>query len=88
MAWSADLHALLPMEIRCIILDIMHQDGPFDLLMPSFNLLSCCTDSTVIYGELKLLLVHLASNMIHQTLFMVIVPGYSIKPHNILNHIW
>ncbi len=33
-------------------------------------------------------MVHLALDRIHQILFMVLVPGYSIKPHNVLDHIW
>ena len=65
-----------------------YQDGPYDLLAPTFNLNTYRTDSTVIYGELKSPVVHLASETIHQTLFMVLVPGYSIEPHNVLNHIW
>ncbi len=70
------------------ILDITHQDGPFDLLAPSFKLLSCRTDSTAMYGELKLLVVRLTSNTIILTMFMVLVPGYLIESHNVLDHIW
>ena len=70
------------------ILDITHQDGPFDLLAPSFNLLPCRTDSTAVYGELKSLVVRLASDTIHQTICMELVPGYSIELHNVLEHIW
>ena len=33
-------------------------------------------------------MVRLASETIHQTLFMDLVPGYSIKSHNVLDHIW
>jgi hypothetical protein len=32
--------------------------------------------------------VRLASETIHQTLFMVLFPGYLIEPHNVLDHIW
>jgi hypothetical protein len=85
---AADLCTLPSMEIKCNILNIMHQDGPFNFLAPSFNLSSCRIDSTAIHGELKLLVVCLASDTIHQTLFMVLIPGYSIEPHNALNHIW
>ena len=70
------------------ILDITHQDGPFDLLAPSFNLLPCRTDSTAVYGELKSLVVRFASDMIHQTIFMELALGYSIELHNVLKHIW
>ncbi len=49
---------------------------------------SCRTDSTAIYGELKLLVVRLTSDTIHQMRFMELVPGYSIEPHNVLEHIW
>jgi hypothetical protein len=61
----AELRMLSTVNIQSKILDITHQDGPFDLLAPSFNLTSCCTDSTAIYGELKSLVVRLASNTIH-----------------------
>ncbi len=90
MSWlgPADLCTLSTVDVHCKILDITHQDGPFDLLAPSFNLTSCCTDSTAVYGELKSLVVRLTSNTIHQTMFMELVPGYSIEPHNVLKHIW
>jgi hypothetical protein len=84
----ADLRTLSTVDIQCKILDIMHQDGPFDILAPSFNLTSCRTDSTSIYGELKLLVVRLVSDTIHQTMFMELVPSYSIEPHNVLEHVW
>jgi hypothetical protein len=32
--------------------------------------------------------VRLALDTIHQTMFMELVPGYSIEPHNVLEHIW
>jgi hypothetical protein len=50
--------------------------------------MSCRTNSTRIYGKLKLMVVRLASDTIHTTLFKVLVPGYSIKPQHVLNHIW
>jgi hypothetical protein len=34
------------------------------------------------------MVVRLASNTIHNTLFTVLVPGYSIKPQQVLDHIW
>ncbi len=85
---AADLRMMSTTNVQRAILDITHQDGPFDLLAPSFNLLSCRTDSTAGYGELKLLVVRLASDTVHETMFLVLVPGYSIKPHNVLDHIW
>jgi hypothetical protein len=45
---AADLCTLSPMEIKQEILDNTHQDGPFDLFVPSFNLPSCRMDSTAI----------------------------------------
>ena len=45
-------------------------------------------DSKEVYGKLKSSVVRLASKTIHQTLFMVLVLGYSIKPQNVLDHIW
>ena len=84
----SDLRTMSTVSVQRDILGITHQDGPYDLLAPSFNLSSCRTDSTAVYGELKSLVVHLASDTIHQTMFMELVPGYSIEPHNILEHIW
>jgi hypothetical protein len=75
-------------NVRLLILDATHQYAPYDLLEPVFNLSSCRTDSTVIYGELKSQVVRLASPTIHQQLFEVLVPGYSLEPHSVLNHIW
>ena len=83
-----DLRTLSVDEVRRDILHQTHQDGPYDLLAPSFNLTSCRTDSQTVYGELKSLVVRLASETIHDTLFRVLVPGYSIEPHNVLDHIW
>ena len=84
----ADLRTLSVDEVQRDILHQTHQDGPYDLLAPSFNLTSCRTDSQTVYGELKSLVVRLASETIHDTLFRVLVPGYSIEPHNVLDHIW
>ena len=50
---AADLRTLTVEAIKRDILDATHQDGPYDLLAPSFNLTSCRTESTVTYGELK-----------------------------------
>jgi hypothetical protein len=75
-------------EIKRDILGGTHHDAPYDLLEPSFNLTSYRTDSTVIYGELKSQVVRLASATIHQQLFEVLVPGYTLEPHNVFDHIW
>ncbi len=85
---AADLRTLTTKTIQRDILDATHQDGPYDLLEPSFNLTSCCTESTVTYGELKSQVVRLASATIYQQLFEVLVPGYTLEPHNILDHIF
>jgi hypothetical protein len=42
----------------------------------------------VTYSKLKSQVVHLASATIHQQLFEVLVPGYTLEPHNVLDHIW
>ena len=84
----ADLRTLSPEEIQRTILSETHQDGPFDLLQPAFNLSSCQTDSSVVYGNLKSLVVKLASNSVHEKLFSELVPGYSMEPHSVLEHIW
>ena len=53
----SDLRTMSTVSIQREILGITHQDGPYDLLAPSFNLTSCRMDSTAIYGELKSLVV-------------------------------
>jgi hypothetical protein len=83
-----DLWTLSAAEVKHTILDVMHQDGLYKLLVPSFNHTSCRTDITGVYGKLNLMVVHLASDTIHTTLFMVLIPGYSIKPQHLLDHIW
>ena len=85
---AADLRILSPLEIQRDILDETHQDGPFDLLQPAFNLTTCKTDSSVVYGNLKTLVVKLASDTVHEQLFSVLVPGYSMEPHSVFEHIW
>jgi hypothetical protein len=42
----------------------------------------------VVYGNLKTLVVKLASNTFHKQLFSLLVPGYSMEPHSVLEHIW
>jgi hypothetical protein len=84
----ADLRTLSVAEVERDILGATHQDGPYDLLEPSFNLSSCRTDSKVICGELKSQVVRLASATIHQQLFEVLVSGYLMELHNMLDHIW
>jgi hypothetical protein len=74
-------------EVQHQILDITHQDWPFKLLDPAFNLSSCRTESAGIYGKLKTMVVKLASPTIHDQLFLVLVPGYSVEPHMVLDHI-
>jgi hypothetical protein len=83
-----DICRLTPANVQQTILDVTHQDSPYDLFAPNFSLTLCQTDSTAVYGKLKLMVVRLASNTIHNTLFMVLVPGYLIEPHNVLDHIW
>jgi hypothetical protein len=84
----ADLCTPSAEEVRHQILDVAHQDGPFDLLAPAFNISLCQTDSLSIYGELKMLVVFLASDTIHNQLFSVLVPGYLVQPQTFLDHIW
>jgi hypothetical protein len=62
---SGDDICTLPLaDAMRTILDVTHQDGPYDLLVPSFNLTLCQTDSTAVYGKLKLMVVPLASDTI------------------------
>ncbi len=83
---AVDLHTLTVEAIKRDILNATHQDGPYDLLTPSFNLTSCRTESTVTYDELKNQVIKLASATIHQQLFEVLVPGYTLEPHKVLDH--
>jgi len=83
-----DLRTLTPDAVKREILDETHQDGPFDLLEPPFNISSCQTESSVVYGNLKRRVVLLASDSVHQLLFSELVPGYSMEPHSVLEHIW
>ncbi len=85
---AANLRTLSIDEIKRDILGATHQDAPFTLLKPCFNLTSCRTDSRMIYGKLKSQVVCLASTTIHQQLFEVLIPGYTLELHNVLNHIW
>ena len=85
---AANLCTLLPTEIQCDLLSEIHQDGPFNLLHPAFNLTSCQIDSSMVYGNRKTLVVKLASDSVHEQLFSELVPRYSMKPHLILEHIW
>ena len=89
-AWlgAADFRKLSHDAIQRDIINVTNQDSPFDLLAPNFNLTTCHTDSKEVYDKLKSSVVRLASKTIHQTLFMVLVPGYSIEPRNVLDHIW
>ena len=82
-----DLRTLSINNIKRIILNTTHQDAPYDLFEPVFNLTSCRTDSTVIFGKLKSQVVRLAYANIHQQLFEVLVPNYSLEPHNVFDHI-
>jgi len=85
----ADLTTLSSEDVKRDILDETHQDGPFDLLEPSFLTPSTCrTDSTTIYGTLKTRVVTLASESVHRLLFSALVPGYSMEPNSVLDHIW
>ncbi len=42
----------------------------------------------MVYGNLKTLVVKLASDTVHEQLFSMLVPGYSMEPHSVLKHIW
>jgi len=85
---AGDLRNLTADAVKLEILDETHQDGPFELLEPPFNITSCQTDSSVVYRSLKRHVVLLASDSVHQLLFSELVPGYSMEPHSVLEHIW
>ncbi len=79
---AADLRRLSHEAIWRDIINVTNQDGPFDLLVPAFNLTTCHTDSKEVYSKLEPSVVLLTSKTIHQTLFIFLIPGYSIEPHN------
>ena len=84
-----DLKTLSASEVKRDILDETHQDGPFDLLEPTFNTpCTCRTESSTVYSTLKTRVVTLVSDSVHQLLFSALVPGYSMEPHSVLEHIW
>ena len=62
--------------------------SPFEFLEPPFNISSCQTDSSVVYGSLMRRVVSLASDSVHQLLFSELGLSYSLKPHSVLEHIW
>jgi hypothetical protein len=45
-----NLWTLSTSKVKHDLLDVTHQDGPYDLLAPNFNLSSCRTNSLTIYG--------------------------------------
>ncbi len=85
---AANLQRITPLKVQSNILNSTHQDGPCDLLAPSFNFTLCQKDSTAIYRELKSMAMYLALDTIHNTLFMVLVLGYTIELHYVYDHIW
>jgi hypothetical protein len=85
---AADLHTLSAGEVKQDIINNNHQDEPFDLLKPALDLTLCKTNSLVVYSNLKPLVIKLASDTVHEQLFAVLVPGYSVEPQTVLDHIW
>jgi hypothetical protein len=85
---AAHLRTLSAGEVKQDIINETHQDGPFNLLEPVFNLTSCKTNSSVVYSNLKTLVTKLASDTVHKQLFVVLVPGYSMELQTVLDHIW
>jgi hypothetical protein len=84
---ATDLRTLSAGEVKQDIINNSHQDGPFDLLKPAFNLTSCKTNSLVVYSNLKTLVVKLASNTVPEQFLAVLVPDYSMEPQTVLDHI-
>ncbi len=83
----ADLRTLTPTEVRTQILDLTLQQDPLDLLPPSFNVRKARTDSTALRIDIDSKILHLVFATIYNTLFMELCPGYSNKPHAVLDHI-
>jgi hypothetical protein len=85
---AEDLHTIAATDFAQDILTTTLQDGPNDLLCPDFKLNSAKIDSIAIKAEINSKIIHLATPLVLNHLFNQLCPGYSKKPHAVLNHIW
>ncbi len=63
------------------------QDGPVDLLLPTFNLTVARLDRTTLVSEIRNKIIMLATPLVLDCLFNQLCLGYSKEPHATLDHI-
>jgi hypothetical protein len=63
------------------------QDGPVDLLLPTFNLTAARLDKTTLVSEIRSKIIMIAMLLVLDCLFNQLCPGYSKEPHAALDHI-
>jgi hypothetical protein len=74
-------------DFKCDILAHTLQDGPVDLLLPTFNLTAARLDRTTLVSEFCNKIIMLATLLVLDCLFNQLCPGYSKEPHAALDHI-
>jgi hypothetical protein len=82
-----DLRAIAAADFERDILAHALQDGPVDLLSPTFNLTVARLDRTTLVSEIRNKIIMLATPLVLDCLFNQLCPGYSKKPHAALDHI-
>jgi hypothetical protein len=74
-------------EFQRDILGITLQDGPVNLLSPTFNLTLARMDHTTLVSKICSKIIMLATPSVRECLFNQLCPGYSKEPHAALDHI-
>jgi hypothetical protein len=82
-----DLLAIAAADFEREILAHTLQDGPVDLLLPTFNLTAARLDRTTLVSEICSKIIMIAMPLVLDCLFNQLCPGYSKKPHAALDHI-
>ena len=82
-----DLRAIAAADFERDILAHTLQDGPVDLLSPTFNLTAARLDRTTLVSEIRNKIIMLATPSVLDCLFNQLCPGYSKEPHAALDHI-
>ncbi len=70
-----DLRAIAADAFQRDILAITLQDGPVDLLSPTFNLTLARMDCTALVSEIRTKIIMLATPSVHKCLFNQLCPG-------------
>jgi hypothetical protein len=82
-----DLRAIAAADFELDILAHTLQDGPIDLLLPTFNLTAARLDRTTLVSEICNKIIMLATPLVLNCLFNQLCPKYSKEPHAALDHI-